>query len=133
MIDPGTLPDGEEYKAYCRRPTALGWILGPVSRVRPAANWARKRRLRTGRRGRIHCTPTACCSRRTRRASAVALPDVICRKLYEEGERVIARDETVGAAAEEAGVVDGARLAASDEGLDELKAQLKNQSLAANA
>ena len=52
------------------------------------------------------------------------LTDIICGKLYEEGENVSLR-ETVGAAAEEAGVVDGARLAASDEGLDELKAQLK--------
>ena len=46
------------------------------------------------------------------------------RMLYEEGENVSLRRD-VGAAAEEAGVVDGARLAASDEGLDELKAQLK--------
>ena len=124
MIDPGTLPDGEEYKAYCRRRwggdswtgslRAAGRQLGEKTAF---ANW--KTWPNTLHANRVLLAADA-------QGLGGRLTDIICRKLYEEGENVSLRD-TVGAAAEEAGVVDGARLAASDEGLDELKAQLKNQ------
>lgn len=120
MIDPGTQPDGEDYKSYNRRRWGSdGWThsmraMGQREGA-PYANWKT-------------WPNTTHCSRMLMLAEKHDLGDalisILYRYCYEEGENVSLR-ETVARAGMAAGIPGAEEYIHSDQGFDELEGQLR--------
>ncbi len=121
MIDPQTQPDGEAYLAYNRRRWGSdGWTrpMRAAGKREGAAyaNWVWWPNSTHAGRMLLHAE---------RHGLGDKLMGVLYHMCYERGENVSLR-ETVGRAAAEAGVPNAEEYAASDEGMHELGAALRD-------